>query len=448
MSFSAQFTEAKATLRLATPIIIGQVSQMLMGLTDTYMIGQVGKVPLAASAMAGNIFGIFYIVGIGLFQPLSVLIARGEGAGRPDDCAAFLKHGMALAFAFSFLEMVLLTGLGFFLDRLGQPPEVIAEARAYYFIVVASMLPTFVFQVLRQYCEALHRPWLPMYFMLGAVVFNAFANWVLIYGKFGLPAMGLAGAGWATLAGRFLAAALLWAYLVRARRHDSTWPHGHWLALEAARFREMIRLGVPAAGQLLFEGGAFTAAAIMMGWLGTAPLAAHQIALTIAATTFMFMLGIATAVSIRVGQATGAGDQHRLRAIGFSGLGLCVSGMAAFGLLLFFFSTELARQFVEDPEVVALASQLIVISALFQVFDGAQVVGSGMLRGLSDIKIPTLITFTAYWLIALPGGYLWGVHWQGGAAAIWTFLAIGLACAAVFFAFRFARLTRGHLARV
>ncbi|WP_404424838.1 MATE family efflux transporter [Nibricoccus sp. IMCC34717] len=441
--FRRALSETRATLALALPIAVGQVSQMLMGLTDTVMVGQVGKVPLAASALGGTIFGLFFIVGVGLLQPLSVLVARGEGAGRRDECAAYLKHAMGLAVVFSLVEALAMVVVVTQLGRLGQPPEVVEEARVYCLIIAASLPFVFIFQVLRQYSEALHRPWEPMVLMLGSVVLNVLLNWLWIYGHWGFPAGGLEGAGWATLCSRVILAGLLWMHLARTRRGDEAWTAHRWTRWESGRLREMLRLGLPASGMLLFEGGAFSAAGVMMGWIGTTALAAHQIALTCAGVTFMFMLGIATAVSIRIGQAVGAGERERLRPIGFGGLGAVVLGMSLCACVFFAFSGPIAALFVDarEREVIELGARLLVIAGCFQIFDGGQVVGSAMLRGLSDVRVPTLITFVGYWVIALPGGYVLGVAGAGGAVGVWQALAAGLAFAAVFFAVRFWKKT-------
>ncbi|MDX2185883.1 MAG: MATE family efflux transporter [Opitutaceae bacterium] len=434
--------ETKRTLVLATPIAVGQVSQMLMGVTDTVMIGQLGKVPLAACALGGTIFGLLFVLGIGLLQPFSVLVARGDGAGEPAECAAYLKHAMGIALSFSIILAGVMLGVLAFLDRMGQPPEVVAEARPYCLIIAASIPFVFIFQVLRQYCEALHRPWFPMVLMMGCVLLNVFLNWLWIHGHWGFPAGGLVGAGWATLVARIVLAYLLWHYLSSTRRSDPAWTAHSWWRWERARIWEILRLGIPASGMLLFEGGAFSAAAVMMGWIGTTALASHQIALTCASVTFMFMLGVASAVSIRIGQAVGAGERSRLRPIGFGGLGAVVAAMSLCACLFFLLSEPIAGFFVKDTEVIVLGARLLVIAACFQIFDGGQVVGSAMLRGLADVRVPTLITFVGYWVIAIPGGYFYGVRGVGGAEGVWLSLAVGLALAAVFFAVRFARLTR------
>ncbi len=435
--------ELRATLALAVPIVIGQVSQMAMNVTDSVMIGRVGTVPLAASAFAGTVFGMFFVLGIGMLMPVAVLVARSRGAGDPASGAQLLRHGLALALGFGALEFLVMGLLSTQLHRFGQPPEVVEIVGPYYLLIAGSLVPVLAFQTFRQFAESLGRPWMPMAIMLSSVVLNVFLNWVLIYGHLGVPELGLTGAGWATLLSRAagLAAIILWVRQDAALR--PWWPQ-HWTGpLLRARLAEMLRLGIPASGQLLFEAGAFTAAAIMMGWLGTVPLAAHQIAISCAGTTFMFTLGLALATSMRIGEAAGAGKHGRLRAIGFGALGAGVALMVVFAAIFVVGGEFLARQFVSDGEVVALAASLLVVAAVFQVFDGAQVIGAGALRGLTDIKLPTLITFVAYWVVALPGGYWFGVRSGHGALAVWGALAAGLAFAGVFLAVRFAVLTRG-----
>lgn len=453
MSPKAQlyFTEARGTLALALPIIAGQLGQVLMGVTDSYMVSQVGKIPFAASAFAGNIFNLFFIFGIGLLLAVPVLVARAHGEGRPRECGEFMRHGIVLATALSVLEIVLLLIVSFQLHRFAQPPEVVAETAVYFRIVTVSLLPVLLFQVMRQYSEAMGRPWAPMMLLLACVGLNVGLNWVLIFGHLGAPALGLVGAGWATLISRVVAIVVLFWWLKRdapemdgrAAQAGASWPV-RWIApLERARVATMLRIGVPASGQLLFEGGAFCAAAVMMGWFGSPdPIAAHQVAINCASITFMFMLGLSSAAGIRVGQCAGAGNSDRLRPIGFGALGMCVLGMVFSGTVISLARYEIAEAFHLDASVTMLAAKLLMVAAIFQVFDGMQVVGAGMLRGLSDVRVPTAITFVAYWVIALPVGYFYGVRGSGGPVGVWIALAAGLAFAGVALTWRFARLTR------
>lgn len=433
--------ELRPTLSLAVPIIIGQVSQMLIGITDNAMIGRVGTVELAAAAFTHGLFGVFFVVGLGLLMGVGVLAARDAGAGQVTECAAWLRQGRVLALGVGFASFLLLILVSTQLRRFGQPPEVIAIVRPFFLLISLSLVPVLFFQVQRQFAESLGRPWMPMVIMLGDVGVNALLNWLLIWGHWGLPALGLVGSGLATLLARSLAVGAIALWIRRAETFAAV-RDAPRLAWTWERWRALLGIGVPTAGSLLFESGAFAVAALMMGWLGATALAAHQIALSCAASTFMFPLGLSIAVSLRLSRALGEGERSALRSIWLGALGLSSVIMLTFATVFALAGTWLARGFTTDAAVIALAAQLLAVAALFQVFDGAQVVGSGALRGLTDVKLPTLITFSAYWVIAIPSAYLLGVRGGLGPQGIWLALAIGLACAAVLLAFRFHALTR------
>jgi MATE family multidrug resistance protein len=441
VKFSDLSRELRPTLMLAFPIIIGQVSQMLIGLTDSAFIGRVGKEALAAAAFTHGVFGIFYIVGIGLLVGAGVFAARDHGAGDEAGCAAWLRHGRALA---------LMVGGGFFgflallctqLHRFGQPPEVVAIVRPFFLLIAASVVPALVFQVQRQFAESLGRPWVPMGIILADVGLNALLNWVLVFGHLGCPVLGLVGSGWATLLARFIAVAAIAVWL-RQSRHFAVVRTAPWHGWERARFVSLLRLGGPAGGMLFFEAGAFAAAALMMGWLGTVPLAAHQVALGCAALSFMVPLGLSIAVSLRISRAQGEGRTAALRPIGFGALALGIVFMAGCALVFAFAGRWIAAGFTPATDVAGLATQLLLVAAFFQLFDGGQVISVGALRGLHDVRVPTVITFVAYWVVSLPLGYVLAFHTPLGPVGIWVGLASGLACAAVLLARRFHRLTR------
>jgi MATE family multidrug resistance protein len=426
--------ELRLTLALALPMIVGSVSQMLIGITDAAMIGRIGTVELAASAFTGGIFGLFYIVGIGILIPVGVFTARDHGAKDDAGCAAWLKHGKAVALVTAGACFALLALLSTQLHRFGQPPEVVAIVRPYFLLCSLSLVPVFYFQVQRQYLDALGRPWVGTSIMLVDVGLNALFNWVLIWGHWGAPALGLTGAGVATLTVRTLAVGIIAIWLRRE-------PHSAG-RFEWHRFREMLHMGVPTAGSLMFESGAFAAAMLMMGWLGATALAAHQIALSCAAFTFMFPLGLSMATSIRISKTLGEGRRETLRVIGFGTFVFGCTLMVLFATAFVVAGHWLAAGFTADPAVIALAAQLLIVAAIFQLFDGGQVIASGALRGLTDVKLPTLITFVAYWVLSLPLGYVLAFHTSLGPIGIWTGLAAGLACAAVLLGWRFHRLTR------
>lgn len=434
--------EARATLALAFPIIVGQVSQMIIGVTDSVMIGRLGAVPLAASAFAGGFFAVFYVIGIGLLVPVAVLVSRERGAGNDKACAHWLRHGVALTLVAAVAEMAVMLALAGGFQWMGQPREVLAEVGPYYAMVTASLLPVLGFQIFRQFAESLGRPWMPMFILLGGVVLNVVLNWILIYGNLGAPALGLAGAGWATLAARVIILVVLVAWLRGRSVFRPVWPDTWLRGLRGEDFRVLLRIGLPAAVMLFFEVAAFMAAALMMGWLGANALAAHQIALSCAGFVFMFPLGLSMAVGMRVSKAVGEGRIDLARPIVGGALAMTCLMMATSAALFWIAGPWLACGFVDDPAVVALAAQLLVVAAIFQLFDGAQVVGAGALRGLTDVRVPALITFVAYWLLAIPGGYVLGLHTKLGAIGIWSGLAAGLAIAAVLLAWRFLRMTR------
>ncbi len=443
--FRPYLDELRPTMSLAFPIVVGQVSQMLMGVTDSVMIGHAGTVPLAASAFGGNVFVIFYILGIGLMLPVSIFVSRAHGAGDPHACGEYLRHGIALAVVFGVFETVLMSALSFGLRWFHQPPEVLAAVNPFFVLIATSLAPVLVYLVLRQFAEAMGHPWAPMVIMLGGVGLNALLNWVFIFGHWGMPALGLTGAGISTLISRTTGALVIFAWLRRDPAVREAWP-ARWLGnYSVARWREMLGIGVPAAGMLLFETTAFAFSSIMIGWLGATALAAHQIAISSASMAFMFPLGLSIATGMRVSRAVGAGELGRRRPIAFGSLGVGVGITVAFAAVFFLFGGTIAGWFVHDRAVVLLATQLLVVAALFQVVDGMQVIGSAALRGIHDVKVPAMITFAAYWVIALPMGYVLGVRGPYGAVGIWSAIAAGLAFAGVFLALRFAWLTRpGH----
>ena len=303
----AVIKETRATLFLAVPIVIGQVSQMLMGVTDSVMIGRVGTVPLAASAFGGGIFNIFFIVGVGLLTPVAIFASRSRGAGRHDEAGEYLRHGLALSLVASVVEIALIELISLRLGWFGQPPEVLAAVNPFFMLIGISLAPVLAYLALRQFAESMGRPWVPVLIMMLGILLNILLNWVFIYGHWGAPRLGLTGSGISTLISRTLAPIAIYVWLSRDPAMREAWPK-HWFApLSWDRAKRMFEIGLPTAGCLLFETGAFASATVMMGWLGAAPLAAHQIALSCAAMAFMVTLGISMAVGMRISAAVGAG---------------------------------------------------------------------------------------------------------------------------------------------
>ena len=434
--------ELRPTLLLALPITAGHVGQILLGLTDSIMVGQVGAIPLAASTFANSVFSMVFIVAIGLLTSIAVRTAFEFGAGHSRAAGEVLRHGWVIAGAAGLVGAALVHAVSYRLAWFGQPAAVTAAARDYLVIIGWSLLPSLLFLALKNHLEALHRPWLPLRWVLIGVGVNVVLNWILIYGNLGAPALGLVGAGWASLAARtFTLAGLVTEYWMRSSLQP--FRPVRWRArLLRSETGTLLTLGWPPAVQLFFEAGLFNVAALMMGWLGVVPLAAHQVALSCAATSFMFPLGISQALSVRIGSVRGAGELARIRPIGFGGISAGAVIMLAFAGVMFAARGPIAAVFIDDPAVVALAARLLVLAGVFQLFDGIQVTSIGALRGLADVRWPTLITCIAYWVLAIPAAWILGFRTELGPDGIWTGLVVGLVACAIMLLARFARLSR------
>jgi MATE family multidrug resistance protein len=433
--------EIAPTLKLAMPIMAGMVSHMLMGLADTVMVGHVGVTPLAASSFVNLLLHPPVTFGLGLLSAVAILTSQAFGAKNSEQAGHALRNGLLASIAFGLLVAVGAHLLATHLDRFGQEPAVASESHAYLIICGWSVIPALIAHAAKQFSEALNHAWTPNFILLAGVALNVFLNWILIYGNLGAPALGLAGAGWATLLARIVVAIVMMIYLALNTELKAYLPT-HWFAeLHFARIKQLLTLGGPVAAQHFLEVGAFAFAALMMGWFSAEALAAHQIAITSAATTFMFMVGLGMAVCIRVGHAFGARKFQRTRRIGFVGIALAAAGMSLFGLMFITLRFPLARAFINDPEVIRLTAQFFIVAALFQIADGVQVTAMSALRGLSDVKIPAFIAILAYWMIAIPLGYILAFRIEYGPIGIWWALALGLGIAATTLTWRFQHRT-------
>lgn len=436
------FREVRPTSALAVPIVSGMVGQTLMGLADTLMVGRVGVVPLAAAAIVNAIAHLPLVFAIGLLSAVSVLVSQAYGAEQEREAGEVLKHGLVVAAITGALTVVGLAILSSWLHLFGQPIEVIRASTTYLILFGASMLPALLAHTSKLFSEALNRPWKPTIILLGGVLLNVLLNWILIYGNLGAPALGLEGAGWATLIARSATAVWLLVYVFRSSPLRIFHPLRWTSAFSRERFRNLLALGVPVGAQHFLEVSAFAFAALMMGWINAEAIASHQIAISCAATTFMFGLGLGMAVCIRVGHVWGAGQFSRMRRIGFVGVGMAATIMGMFGVVFITLGEPLARLFVTDTAVVKLTAQLFFVAALFQVVDGIQVVAISALRGLGDVRVPALIAVLAYWVIAVPVGYGLAFIVELGAVGIWLGLATGLGAAAFSLSWRFYQKSR------
>jgi MATE family multidrug resistance protein len=304
-------------------------------------------------------------------------------------------------------------------------------------IVGLSAFPLMIYQTYKQFIEGLSVMKPAMIIALSANLINALANWVLIFGELGFPKLGIAGAAWATFASRVFMAAAIMFFVMRNEKFKQYDVNFHFRGLDFKIIKKILRLGLPSGFQYFFEVGAFSFAVIMIGWIGANELAAHQIAINLASISFMAVLGISQAASIRVGNAMGEQSVSKIRKAGFTGIFLGASIMSLAGLTFILLNNFLPTLYIDDEAVISIASRLIIIAALFQLSDGTQAVGIGVLRGLTDVKGPTIITFVAYWIISLPIAYLLAFNFNLGVDGVWIGLLIGLTASAILLTLRF-----------
>lgn len=436
------YEECQKTLALAFPLVSGQLSQMLMGAADTAMIGDTGVVPLGASTFANTLLAVPFVVGIGLLSSVSVRVSQALGAHQPEDAKEAVRHGTWLAVGLGLLVVAGMTALLPFLHLFRQPPEVVQHAPTYLITCAFSLIPALMSMVWKNHADALNHPWPPFYIMLGSVLLNIALNWVLIYGHLGFPAMGLEGAGYATLTARIVGAVVLFSWLLRDSKLGPWTPHRWLVPWQRQRFKHLLEIGIPASLHLLAEVTAFVMASLMVGSLGVAALAAHQVAITCVGTAFMIPLGVSMATTVRVGEIVGAGQRHRLHRV-LAGSWLFAAAFMSCSMLTFFMcGRQLSLIFLkpEEAQVIEIAISLLLVASVFQLFDGLQVVSAAALRGVDDVKVPARIAILAYWIISLPLGWWFAYRLHWGAAGVWGALAVGLSLAAVMLMARAWRL--------
>jgi MATE family multidrug resistance protein len=429
--------EFKAMMKLAYPVIIGQLGHMMMSVVDNLMVGQIGAAPLAASSIAHGLFMIFMIFGIGLSMAISPLTAMSIGARKNLECGVVFRQGLLVNIVAGIgLTIVIIFGADL-IRFLDQPEEIVEQGAAYMRILAYSVIPVMIFQTYKQFSEGLSLMRPAMIITLLANLVNVFVNWVLIYGNLGMPALYLSGAGWATFSSRFLMAISFILYVSFSARYKPYDPTLHYQRIDFSMIIKILRIGIPGGLQYFFEVGAFAGSAIIIGWLGTNQLAAHQIGINLASISFMVALGISTAATIRVGNAVGRNDKLGIRKTGITAFLLAAGVMGVFGIVFIIFRWFLPTFYIDNQVVIEIAASLLVIAALFQLSDGTQAVGIGLLRGLADAKVPMFITFIAYWIVGLPGGYLLGFTFGYGVQGIWFALFVALTVSAVLLSVRF-----------
>jgi MATE family multidrug resistance protein len=438
--------EIRATLLLAYPLVLGNLTQALIHATDVVLLGWAGPRMLAAGALGVNLFTAFIVFGMGLVTATAPMLARELGARRHSvrEVRRTVRQGMWAAAAMTVPVWVLLWNSEPILLALGQDPELSADAARFVRALQWGLLPALLFLVLRSFVSALEQPIWSLIVGIAAVICNAFLNYVLIFGKLGFPALGLLGSGIGSAVTNLLMFVGMAVIVTRHPRFRRYRLFGRFWRPDWRRFADVWKLGLPIAITLGLEVTIFNAAVFIMGLFGTASLAAHAIAIQIAALSFMVPLGLAQAVTVRVGLALGRGDPAAITRAGWTSFALGVGFMATMGLLMISAPHSLVHLFLDESDpanaaVIGLAVSFVTVAALFQIFDGAQAVGAGMLRGLHDTAVPMVYAAVGYWVIGLGVGLglAFGLGLQG--IGIWMGLATGLAVVAMLMIARWLR---------
>jgi MATE family multidrug resistance protein len=418
--------ELRPMLSLALPVIVGEIGWMAMGVVDTLMVGPLGPEAIGGAGMGSTIFFAVGVFGMGALLGLDTLVSQAYGARNHVDCHRWLLHGVVLA----LLLAVPLTAAAYLitasLPAWGLNPDVLPLVTTFMNVVNLSVVPLLLYAALRRYLQAVGSAMPVMFALVSANLVNFFVNWLLVLGNLGAPALGVAGSAWATVLSRaYMVVVLAVAIVVRERRAGT----GLWqtpLQLEAARFARLLRLGGPAALQLSLEVGIFAAATALAGRLESASLASHQIALMVISVIFMVPLGISSAGAVRVGQALGRSDPGCAARAGWTAIALGMTAMACAALVMIAVPRPLIRLFTADLSVGEIGGMLLRVAAMFQLFDGLQVVATGTLRGLGETRTPMIANLVGHWGLGLPVGYILCFKADWGVVGLWVGLSVGL----------------------
>ena len=429
-------------LKLSGPIFLSFLGVQLMELTDLLMIGQLGVIPVAAAAFVNGLISVFLTVGIGFTASVSTLVARSSGRNLVSKCNSLIHNGVWLDLGVGLLCIGILEIFRRNLHWFGQSPEVVSTSGDYFLWIQWSVLPQYLFQVHKQFTDGKGQTLDGSVAIILSLFVNIFCNWVLIYGKLGFPAYGLVGAGMGTFLSRLILWLAYFIYLIKCQKF-SKYNFGLFpLSIDRQMMRSQVSIGFPAGLQYLFEVGVFSAATIMAGWISPVALASHQIALKITTSCYNLPLSFSLAVCVRIGDAVGKNKFQSAKNISRSAFTLSFCCMSVIALGLWLGKDHIPLWFLDSLEVLETASPLLVIAALFQLFDGTQAVAIGVLRGLLDTRIPAVLTFISYWMISLPVSWLLAFYFDGALAGLWYGLMLGLACSAILLNIRIYRLFR------
>ncbi|TNJ43069.1 MATE family efflux transporter [Tamlana fucoidanivorans] len=443
--------EFKYNWQLAAPVMLGMLGHTFVSFVDNIMVGQLGTAELAAVSLGNSFLFIAMSLGIGFSTAITPLVAEADAANNFKEGKSAFKHGLFLCTVIGILLFLLVYFSKSLMYLMKQPEEVVHLAIPYLNLVAFSLIPLVIFQAFKQFSDGMSMTKYPMYATLFGNIVNVFLNYLLIFGKFGFPELGIVGAAYGTLVARLLMIWYLWFLLKSKEKSKAFVTKIKFFQLKQSMLKKLLDLGSPSAMQMFFEVAIFTAAIWLSGLLGKNPQAANQIALNLSSMTFMVATGLSVAAMIRVGNQKGLKAFYELRRIAFSLFLMGTLFATCFALFFLVFHNQLPKVYVDyddvvnlldNKEVVGIASNLLIVAAIFQISDSIQVLVLGALRGLQDVKIPTLITFVSYWLVGFPMSWFLGKEEAYGSFGIWLGLLAGLTTAAILLYIRFNYLTK------
>lgn len=443
-SFEKYKSYYKDNLVLAVPIVLSQLGHTLVQMADGMIVGHfAGTVQLAAVSLVNSLFMLILVLGLGISYGLTPLIAQANGSKNKTECGKLLSSSLLINFITSIVLYALVLLVYYkVIDHIGQSPDVVMHAKPYLQYVGISIFPLMLFQAFKQFTEGLGFTKQAMLISIWGNVINVVLGIIFVKGMFGIAPMGIKGVGLSTLIDRVLMAIAMGAYVYYSKNFLSYLSDFKLFLFDKERIKKILKMGAPVAMQYSFEISAFSGAGILIGTIGKVEQAAHFTALSLAAFTYMLAMGVANAATIKTGNNFGARNYLKLRLSAIASYHVIIVFMCVTALIFVLANNYLPYIYTSDQAVISIAAQLLILAGFFQLFDGTQVVGLGVLRGLGDVNMPTFITFLSYWVIGIPAGYVLGFHFKMGVYGVWYGLIFGLLTASILLFIRFQNRTK------
>jgi multidrug resistance protein, MATE family len=421
---------------LAIPVIFSQIGQVTVNLVDNIMVGHLGTTELAAASFTINIFHVGMLFGLGITLGITPLVGQSLNSRNPNNTGSWLRNGVLVNFIASLLLCAAMSSVVLFMHRMGQREDVVQKAIPFYLLHVASLVPLMLFFSFKQFFEGIGNTRIAMVITIIINVVNIALNYVLIYGKFGFPVLGLNGSGYASLISRLIMPVIFIAVMLKRPAFRKYLTEAIHSSLEKLKIKRLVSIGMSIGMQMVIEILAFSIGAIMLGWISKESLAGHQVAISMASMTYMISFGLASGTTIRVSHAFGEHDLKEVKHAVYVSLHIVIAFMSLMGILFVLLRNQVPLLFTSDPAVIKVAAGLLVVGAFFQIFDGIQVVLLGALRGIADVRVPMFMAFFSYIVVSLPISYLLAFTFNFGYSGVWIGFVFGLSTAAVLFGFR------------